>query len=64
MNEQSLLLEKACENIRAARILIQENLADIAASRAHYAMFYIAEVLLLNRGLAFSSHSAAIAAYG
>ena len=64
MNEQEVLLEKARENIKAARILIRENLADIAASRTYYAMFYIAEALLLSRDLAFSSHSAVIAAYG
>lgn len=64
MSEQELLLQKARENLKAARLLIQEELANIAASRAYYAMFYIAEALLLNRNLAFSSHSAVIAAYG
>jgi len=29
-----------------------------------YAMFYVAEALLLSRGLAFSKHSAVIAAFG
>jgi uncharacterized protein (UPF0332 family) len=44
--------------------MIREDLANIAASRAYYALFYIAEALLLSRGLAFSSHSAVIAAFG
>jgi uncharacterized protein (UPF0332 family) len=64
MSEQEMLLEKARENLKAARLLIQEGLASIAASRAYYAMFYIAEALLLSRDLVFSSHSAVIAAYG
>ena len=64
MSEQEMLLEKARENLKAARLLIQEELANIAASRAYYAMFYIAEALLLGRDLVFSSHSAVIAAYG
>jgi uncharacterized protein (UPF0332 family) len=64
MSEQEMLLEKARENLKAARLLIQEGLANIAASRAYYAMFYIAEALLLGRDLVFSSHSAVIAAYG
>jgi uncharacterized protein (UPF0332 family) len=64
MSEQEMLLEKARENLKAARLLIQEELANIAASRAYYAMFYIAEALLLGRDLVFTSHSAVIAAYG
>ena len=44
--------------------MIREGFANIAASRAYYALFYVAEALLLGRGLAFSSHSAVIAAYG
>jgi uncharacterized protein (UPF0332 family) len=39
MSEQEMLLEKARENLKAARLLIQEGLANIAASRAYYAMF-------------------------
>ena len=64
MSEQEMLLEKARENLKAARLLIHEELANIAASRAYYAMFYIAEALLLGRDLVYSSHSAVIAAYG
>jgi uncharacterized protein (UPF0332 family) len=37
---------------------------DGAASRAYYVMFDVAEALLLSRGLAFSSHSAVISAFG
>jgi uncharacterized protein (UPF0332 family) len=58
------LIQKAEESIRAAIILNKENLPDFAASRAYYAMFYLAEALLLKKGKAFSSHSAVIAAFG
>jgi uncharacterized protein (UPF0332 family) len=64
MNESAAFLDRAQENIRVAEILYKENSPDIAASRAYYAMFYIAEALLLSRDLTFSSHSAVIAAYG
>jgi uncharacterized protein (UPF0332 family) len=37
---------------------------DSAVSRAYYAMFYVAEALLLSKGLAYSKHSAVIAAFG
>jgi uncharacterized protein (UPF0332 family) len=58
------LLEKARESRNAAELLRQESYPDFAASRAYYALFYIAEAMLLERGLAFSSHSAVIAAFG
>lgn len=64
MNEVDLLLVRARESITAARLMQLENLPNIAASRAYYAMFYVAEALLLDRGMAFSSHSAVIAAFG
>jgi uncharacterized protein (UPF0332 family) len=58
------LLGKAQENIDAAELLSDKEHYEIAASRAYYAMFYIAQALLHTKGLAFSSHSAVIAAYG
>ena len=64
MSEEEALFMRASESLRAARIMIREDLANIAASRAYYALFYVAEALLLHRGLAFSSHSAVIAAFG
>ena len=58
------LLAKARESLEAARLLLKKGYADFAASRGYYAMFYVAEALLLDRGLSFSSHSAVIAAFG
>ena len=64
MPEQAALVQKARDSLRAARLLRGDNLYDFAISRAYYAMFYAAEALLLGDGLAFSKHSAVIAAFG
>ena len=58
------LLQKANRSIEAAKLLLNESDYDFAASRAYYAMFYIAEALLGERGLHFRKHSAVHAAYG
>lgn len=62
--EQEALLQKARDNVRGAKLLLDECLLDIAAGRAYYAMFYVAEAFLLGRGLSFSKHSAVHAAFG
>jgi len=62
--ECQLLLEKARNSLQAARLLIENNLADIAVTRAYYTMFYCAEAFLLSKNLSFSSHSAVISAFG
>jgi uncharacterized protein (UPF0332 family) len=58
------LLEKANRSLSAAWMLLEEEHFDFAASRAYYSLFYTAEALLLQRGKAFSSHGAVIAAFG
>ncbi len=58
------LMEKALSSLRAAKLLVQQGYPDYAASRSYYAMFYIAQALLLEVDLSFSSHSAVIAAFG
>ena len=58
------LLAQARDSISAAKLLLQNGYPDYAASRAYYAMFYIAEAFLEGDGLAFSKHSAVIAAFG
>jgi len=62
--DQSLLIHKAQESVRAARLLADQGLYDFSVSRAYYAMFYVAEAFLLGEGLTFSKHSAVIAAFG
>jgi uncharacterized protein (UPF0332 family) len=62
--EQGGLLRKAEDSLNAAKLMQQNGYYDFAASRAYYAMFYLAEAFLLEYGLAFSKHSAVIAAFG
>ena len=62
--DQRELLEKAQQSLHAARLLLSGGHADFAASRAYYAMFYVAEAFLEGDGLAFSKHSAVISAFG
>lgn len=64
IKEQQFLVQKAHDSLRAAKLSEAEGLADIAASRAYYAMFYIAEVFLLEENLSFSKHSAVISKFG
>jgi uncharacterized protein (UPF0332 family) len=59
------LLDKALDAIEAAEGLTNMGKAEIAAGRAYYAMFYIAEALLFNQfDLKFNQHGQVIAAYG
>ncbi len=61
----SKLFSKALDAIEAAEALLNINKAEIAAGRAYYAMFYVAEALLYNEfDLKFSQHGQVIAAYG
>ncbi|NJN67765.1 MAG: HEPN domain-containing protein [Chloroflexaceae bacterium] len=62
--EQAALLGKAADDVRAARMLATQGMYDAAVSRAYYAMFSVAQAFLLGQGLAFSKHSAVIAAFG
>ncbi len=62
--EQTALLQKAEDSLRAARLMVQDNLYDFAASRAYYTMFYLAQALLLSKGLSFSKHAGVIGGFG
>ncbi|MBS1250923.1 MAG: hypothetical protein MAG431_02522 [Chloroflexi bacterium] len=65
MKEQfQTILNKAEDSLEAAKLLAAQGYYDFSASRVYYAMFYVAEALLLERGLSFSSHAATIANYG
>lgn len=57
------LVDRGTRNLRAARILFDQELFDVAVSRAYYAMFYLAEAALVSRDLAFSRHSTVIAQF-
>ena len=58
------LLEKARDNIEAALVLVETRHLDAAASRAYYAMFYVAEALLAQIDQSYGKHAAVIAAFG
>ena len=61
----SKLLSKALDAIEAAEALQNINKSEIAAGRAYYAMFYVAEALLYNEfDLKLNQHGQVIAAYG
>ena len=62
--EYADILKRASQSIEAAELLRTQALYGFAVSRAYYAMFYLAEALRLSKGLAFSKHSAVIAAFG
>jgi uncharacterized protein (UPF0332 family) len=62
--EQAGFLAKARESLAAARLLLENGYTDFAASRAYYAMFYLASAVLLEKNLRFKKHSAVHAAFG
>jgi uncharacterized protein (UPF0332 family) len=52
MNEYTRkLLDKAIDTIESAELLLDHKKTDVAAGRAYYALFYIAEALLNEKGL-------------
>lgn len=62
--QQQALLQKAARSIQSAIMQNESDFSEFAASRAYYAMFYVASAYLEGEELAFSSHSAVIAAFG
>jgi len=62
--EQLSLVAKARESLNAARLLHANGQHGFAAARAYYAMFYIAEAMLLGEGMTFSKHAGIVAAFG
>ena len=63
-DEVAALLDKARRGLGAAREHLGRGDFDFAASRAYYAMFHAATALLRVRQMAFSRHTAVIAAFG
>lgn len=58
------LFDRALDAIEAADILLTNGKTDFAAGRAYYAMFYVAEALLNEKGFQFGKHGNVIGAYG
>lgn len=65
MSRQELceLVEKAKRSVAAAERLLRDGDFDFAVSRAYYAMFYVAQAMLLSREIRRSKHSGVIAAF-
>jgi uncharacterized protein (UPF0332 family) len=64
MNEYARkLLNKSQDAIEAAEGLLDMGKFEFAAGRAYYAMFYVAEALLSEKGLEFSQHGQVIGAF-
>ena len=63
-SDQTALITKAVDSVRAAELLARDGYYGFAVSRAYYAMFYIAEAMLLEHGLRFTSHAGVISAFG
>jgi uncharacterized protein (UPF0332 family) len=57
-------LNRAKESHAAANVLLERQFWGFSAAQSYYTMFYLAQALLLSKGLTFSSHSAVIAAFG
>ena len=65
MNEATKhLLEKAGRAIAAAERELTSSEAAFAVARAYYAMFYVAEALLNEKGLRFRKHGGVHGAFG
>ena len=64
MPEVQYYLDLADESHEAAKVLIDRGFVRFSAAQTYYTIFYIAQALLLTKGLTFSSHSAVVAAYG
>ncbi len=63
-DEIRALIAKAKASLEAAEGLVRDGHFGFGASRAYYAMFYVAEALLVWIGQSYSSHSAVVAAFG
>ncbi len=57
-------LDLADESHQVAKVLIDMGHTRFAAAQSYYTIFYLAQAMLLSKGLTFSSHSAVVAAYG
>jgi len=65
MNERTRkFLDRAVDAIEVAESVLDMNKPEMSAGRAYYAMFYIAEALLAEKELGFSTHGQVIGAYG
>jgi uncharacterized protein (UPF0332 family) len=64
VTDETNLLRKSQRYLASARLLRESGDYDSAVSRAYYAAFYLAEVLLDRLGLSYSSHRGVISGFG
>lgn len=57
-------LNLADESHEVAKALIDMGHPRFSAAQSYYTIFYLAQAMLLSKGLTYSSHSAVVAAYG
>ena len=57
-------LKLATESHEVAQALIDMGHPRFSAAQSYYTVFYLAQAMLLSKGLTHSSHSAVVAAYG
>jgi len=57
-------LQMAEESHQVAKVLRYGGHIRFAAAQSYYTIFYLAQALLLSKGLTYSSHSAVVAEFG
>jgi len=57
-------LNMAEESHQVAGVLLDKGFARFSAAQSYYTIFYLAQAMLLSKGLTFLKHSAVVAAYG
>jgi uncharacterized protein (UPF0332 family) len=58
------LIDKANDNLNAAKYLLEEGFYNISTTRSYYTMFYLTTAALITIDLSFSKHSGLISAFG
>lgn len=64
VSESQRYLDRAYQDLQAARSNLQQGFYRVSITRAYYAMFYAASALLASEGISRSKHSGVHAAFG
>jgi len=64
LDEKEILMEKAHEKLKAAKVLFERKFYSDAVSRAYYAMFYAARALLSEKNIYPKTHRGVISQFG
>lgn len=63
LHEIKLYVDAAREELRSAKLNLENDFYSACASRTYYAVFYAATALLKTKELSFSKHSAVLSAF-